>query len=755
MRELLEFLNQNYPVKAFGLSLLHSLWQGVLIAAVLWLLLKIAGNGSARMRYRMAFIALFSLFLCFVCTLYIQLNTLPPDIGASETGYALPLLSVDAAGEAVAEESLVQKVAEYWNMLLHWLHQHITYFFLSWATGFFLFSFRFFTGLFYLRNLRQEATPLPAGWLQKVQALKQQLGLHKEIKLVASVKVNTPLTFGWLKPVIVLPLSIVSLLPEEQVESILLHELAHIRRNDYLVNLLQSIMEVTFFFNPAYWYLSKVLELEREHVCDDLVLANSANAHTYALALTRLAELSSLGGPGLAMAAAHKKGNLIFRIKRIIHPQKSYSMEKSIRRKSYQLASLIVVCTMLFFVTIDATGTSGNAKHAEGEEGPAAAADSGISIEGAVLSKHGGTLLPGVAVFVKGSNNGTTTDIAGNYSIRAKADDILVFSFVGFHKKEIPVNQKNFHMIVLESIEKVENSRLVINDVTVTQHEDGKEQANTKVKDRLVEAKVPDSRVILLYEDEDIKAEDIKKLMKYITTEELKWKDIGHRGREITAVEFEAMDKSLFKSNLTLSSEETGHKRAVILVELKEAEEKVAVVSTKPANTKPLFVLLVKEIVSSVKGESLDYKAALAQGRVVSDVSEIDPANIASMHILKNEEAVAAAGEAGKNGVIFISLKKSEEKQANELAGEVKEEFTVYPNPTDEVVKVRFYNATKQPVKMDVLDTKGNKIHTFVDGVLDKGLYQYEWNAADQRAGTYSIMLRKGKEVKTTKLALE
>ena len=163
MHELLEFLNQNYPVKAFSLSLLHSLWQGALIAAVLWLLLKTAGNVSARIRYRMAFIALGSLLFCFGCTLYIQLNTIPPENTISETAYALPLLSPDTAGQAVAEEGLLQKIEMHWNFLLHWLHLHIAYFFLAWAIGFLLFSFRFFTGLFYLRNLRQKGAPLPEG----------------------------------------------------------------------------------------------------------------------------------------------------------------------------------------------------------------------------------------------------------------------------------------------------------------------------------------------------------------------------------------------------------------------------------------------------------------------------------------------------------------------------------------------------------------------------------------------------------------
>ena len=764
MNELLDTLNQHPATRALILSLFHSLWQGPAIAGLLWLLLKLAGQLSPATRHLLAFTALCSLLLCFLCTFYIQFNSQIGAITTAEMPAALPLPSQET-GQATAETSLLQTVEMQWYVLAHWVQQHVVYFFLAWVLGAILFSLRFFTGLHYLRSLKQDSSPLPEAWTEKIEALTNKLGLHKKIRLLASNKVNTPLTFGWLRPVIVFPLSMLSLLPEDQVESILLHELAHIRRNDYLTNLLQSLIEIIFFFNPGYWYLSKVIEREREHVCDDIVVSHSTNAHTYARALTNLAELSGFNSTPFALNVARKESSLLFRIKRIIHPSKTEIMEKSIKKRSYQLASLLIACTILLLFTLDVNGNSGSSTYENSQEDQTIAAEKTMVVVGTVLDMHGGSSLPGATVTIKGSDTGTATDMDGYFRINAKADDTLIVAFAGFQHKEVAINSDPYHVVNLKSTGKLKDSRLSIFDVEVTQNADEAPEAPQATPAAAPPAapeaaqieptpKVgpieEESRIFVIPEDQDIKT-----FREYIAKEGVQIKDIQHQGREITQAEYEALDRSDITFNLTISSAKTEHKKAVTLVKLKNTGNKAKIVSTKADKPQPLIIVLDEEVFNSAKAGPEEYKTAIAQGRQISDTEDIQPTSIASMHVLKDPEITAQLGEAGKNGVIFITLKKQAASTAGKPSGRSEETFIVFPNPSDDRVSVRFFNASRQQVQLEALAPDGAKAHTFVNEVLDKGWHQYEWNASEQRAGLYSITLKDKHTLKTRKLVLK
>ena len=141
--------------------------------------------------------------------------------------------------------------------------------------------------------------------------------IEKELTLFLSEKMLIPLTAGFIKPMILFPIALLNRLSEEQVEAILLHELAHIKRHDYLFNILQRIMEIVLFFNPMVWLLAKDIRREREFCCDDLVLDYSANPGIYAHALLQIAEIK-LNTLSLSLSASGEgKYPLLKRIKRI------------------------------------------------------------------------------------------------------------------------------------------------------------------------------------------------------------------------------------------------------------------------------------------------------------------------------------------------------------------------------------------------------------------------------------------------------
>jgi GWxTD domain-containing protein len=155
----------------------------------------------------------------------------------------------------------------------------------------------------------------PELWQDRLNRARIRLSISKPVTLLESCLVQVPVVIGQIRPVILLPVGLLIGLPVEQIELILMHELAHIRRCDYVVNMLQTFAEGVMFYNPAVWWASKVIRAEREHCCDDLVVASTHNAHAYAAALAALEETRSVSSE-LAIAATG--GSLVKRIRRLL-----------------------------------------------------------------------------------------------------------------------------------------------------------------------------------------------------------------------------------------------------------------------------------------------------------------------------------------------------------------------------------------------------------------------------------------------------
>jgi beta-lactamase regulating signal transducer with metallopeptidase domain len=184
-----------------------------------------------------------------------------------------------------------------------------------WIAGLAFSSGRLWMRWRYLQRLIQGPFQMPSpSWRERFDRLMQLSGVKRIVRLGESAAVSVPIVAGWLKPVVLLPLGVMASLPAEQVEAILLHELAHIARHDYLINLLQSIVETVFFYHPAVWAVSRRIRLERELACDDRAVQWCASARTYAEALAGFEEFRAQS-PALA---ATGDGDLFTRIHRIL-----------------------------------------------------------------------------------------------------------------------------------------------------------------------------------------------------------------------------------------------------------------------------------------------------------------------------------------------------------------------------------------------------------------------------------------------------
>jgi GWxTD domain-containing protein len=292
---------------AAGWTLFHSLWEGAMIAVVLAATLAI--TRSARARYTAACLAMCAIVICFGVTL-LQLVPRHPAPGAGSSPIALEW------NNRVVLADLPQAPMRHVADLLPWLVPF-------WVAGVILFYLRHLVSWILTRRLRQTGVcSAPDLWQERLSMLARRLGLSRPVGLLESCLAGVPVVMGHVRPVILMPVGLLTGLPAGQIESILLHELAHIRRYDYLVNMLQTSVEGLLFYHPVVWWMSAVIRAEREHCCDDLAVALSGDAHQYAVAL---AALEQCRWDASATALAATGGNLVARIRRLLIPAQSPS----------------------------------------------------------------------------------------------------------------------------------------------------------------------------------------------------------------------------------------------------------------------------------------------------------------------------------------------------------------------------------------------------------------------------------------------
>ncbi|NML40902.1 M48 family metalloprotease [Chitinophaga sp. G-6-1-13] len=325
-------------VRALGWSILHALWQSFFVYACLRVVLKLWPMASARIKYNLSFFALSGIFAWFLITFYQQWHTISA---------AKQLLIQYNPAEAANMAALAQQpVAPYPGQLkvvelfpsLELCFPILVTFYLA---GMLLMTIKFASDLVQLHHIRTTMVePMGEAWEKHLRQLMGRLKLSRPIKLLVSRYVQVPVMLGFLKPVILLPIAMVNNLSEEQLEAILLHELAHVKRNDYLLNIFQSIVETILFFNPFVWLISRIIRLEREHCCDDLVIAGTVQPLHYAKALMALETYRLTSNP-MAMAAADDKQHLFHRIKRIME------MKTKHLNYSQKLLAVLIIATAL------------------------------------------------------------------------------------------------------------------------------------------------------------------------------------------------------------------------------------------------------------------------------------------------------------------------------------------------------------------------------------------------------------------------
>ena len=368
-------------LNALGWALLHFIWQGAVVAIVLAGLLFVLNGYAARIRYGLALSTMLFMPILFAVTTWqiwssaqkiaVYSQSVSPAM-LSASSLATPLQveqneSTTTGAEIASQPSthlntsaitesprfsvrLKQRVVNRIESLLPWIVS-------LWLAGLFALSARLTIGWRHVQRLKSEGVvPVAARLQAHLVDLCERMRISSPVQLLESALIQVPTAIGWLRPVVLLPASALTGLTPSQLETILAHELAHIRRHDYLFNLIQTAIEILFFYHPAVWWIGNRVRVERENCCDDLAVAVCGDPVTYAHALTKMEQLRSVS-PQLAMAV--NNGSLLHRIRRIVNPLSSQS-DRLVR---WSGGALAIAAVFIAGITISCFNVSTKVAH--------------------------------------------------------------------------------------------------------------------------------------------------------------------------------------------------------------------------------------------------------------------------------------------------------------------------------------------------------------------------------------------------------
>ncbi len=324
-------------VKAICWTLVHSLWQGLLLAIAGGLIVIITKMHRPSFRYNL----LSALFLLFLIT---SVYTFREQLERSYPSHPSSPVTTSATTNHGAPDpsNYHYSFTPLVNSFTYYFDKHAPLVVIVWFIILSARLVRMLSGLTYINRIRSRQVHDPVYyWKNRLRELQVTLQISKPVQLLESGIIKVPMAVGWLKPMILIPTGLFTSLSSEQLEAILLHELAHIKRSDYLINLMQSLAETVFFFNPPVIWISSLIREERENCCDDIAIAITKSKAKFLSALVSFGEYSSAA---YAMPFPGRKNQLLNRVRRIIHNSNN-------TLNSFEKAGMLSCCIFMMFLS--------------------------------------------------------------------------------------------------------------------------------------------------------------------------------------------------------------------------------------------------------------------------------------------------------------------------------------------------------------------------------------------------------------------
>ena len=371
---MIEYILNPESIEALGWTLLHSVWQGAVFAILLVLILIALRSYTAQSRYIVAVGILCAFFLTVSTTFWQHWQEVnnPSELSASilsnqPSGEVFPM--INQAEKSGNSDPTIQSTlppngeispadqSGWIAVFRDYYKRHLPLLVTIWFLGVLFLQLRFLGQLAYVQRLKHYGTQVfPTGWKDRIEELEGKLRIQKKVAYLTSIRIQSPMVIGWLKPVVLFPQQIFNSLSETEIYAVLAHELAHIRREDFIVNLIQTFLCNVFFFHPGVWWMSHRIDDEREHCCDDLAVAATGPATSYAKTLINVSalKLKIQKSPTLAMALAGKnkkreRGGFAGRIHRLF----SVANSTGTFREGFATACILITA---LFLGIAATG---------------------------------------------------------------------------------------------------------------------------------------------------------------------------------------------------------------------------------------------------------------------------------------------------------------------------------------------------------------------------------------------------------------
>jgi|GEM_PF-3157514 len=373
-----ELMHSNVA-QSVGWALVHFLWQGLAVGILAWLALALVPARNSNLRYAIGCAALVLMLACPIFTIAWLANaqndyqsattsvsqSIPGTESVSPVTFGEEIRVVDnsavdaiqlpqdsVGGTDLTDSSSKAVGGEYWpasdffamsfSQLFRFLAPTLPVLTILWIAGVTFLSLKMILSWYHVQVLRKSGVPVKDTQTTRLlERLAKGMSINFAVQLRESIAVNSPAAIGWLRPVILLPLSSLTGLNQQQLTAILAHELAHIRRADYLVNLLQSVIETLLFYHPAVWWISRQIRAERENCCDDLAVQFCGDRRIYADALLVLEQTRSQSQP---FVMASDGGDLVKRISRVL------GKSRQRHSRSNWLAAVMAATVVALFV---------------------------------------------------------------------------------------------------------------------------------------------------------------------------------------------------------------------------------------------------------------------------------------------------------------------------------------------------------------------------------------------------------------------
>ena len=321
--------------KAIGWSLVHSIWQILVIAIVLKTVLLISRKNTPSLKFNFMLASLVFSLVSFVITFFVVYTPAAVNTAVVNTSK----LIVPNIVFASQPQSVLATITSF-------IDAHVNTIVFIWLIGIMLYILKIVFGFLYVENIKRNSTPInDKTFIQLFEKLCQRIGILRCVKVLESMTVKVPMVMGHLKPVLLLPAGLLTGMPYNQIEAIMAHELAHIYRRDFLVNIIVVVIESLFFYHPAIWWITSAMDDEREKCCDDIAVKITGSKLIYAKALTSVIE-KSIAKPQMALALSSNKQKLYLRISRLL---KDNNMKSNLREKMIlPIALLLVISTLAF-----------------------------------------------------------------------------------------------------------------------------------------------------------------------------------------------------------------------------------------------------------------------------------------------------------------------------------------------------------------------------------------------------------------------